>query len=409
MPFFRDALREGPHRHLVDDQLFGRVQALLSEGGGDYPKRASATSPFLLAGLVVCARCGKHFVGTSAVGNCYRYRYYTCFTRQCYGTKYCDAERLPAEDLDVAVLDALLHTYERTDLFDKAVAAARRRARAERGNHEQELAVVDAGVTKAEGAIERHLTAFETGTLSEAQCGKRLEGLAAKVRDLRVRREELVAAMRRYIAHALTGGAVPARKALLQALVHEIRVENRDRVVPWFRVPGGVDQKVRALARSVPPAGFEPARPAPEAGALSPELRGRRHVSISGRCSPRPGAGLRLFGPYLQADIVDHQVSHRPRYAPDDFRTLFGGVPFELWAKDDSGKELLVLSPAVKNDGVTHQPDLEGFKACQSKMVGGFLRFGEVPGASAVRVAPGDGMESTLHAVYVSVAPAVSQ
>jgi hypothetical protein len=26
----------------------------------------------------------------------------------------------------------------------------------------------------------------------------------------------------------------------------------------------------------VPPAGFEPAHPAPEAGALSPELRGRR-------------------------------------------------------------------------------------------------------------------------------------
>jgi len=44
--------------------------------------------------------------------------------------------------------------------------------------------------------------------------------------------------------------AVPARKALLQALVHEIRVEGRDSVVPWFRVPGGADPKFRALARS---------------------------------------------------------------------------------------------------------------------------------------------------------------
>ncbi len=75
----------------------------------------------------VCARCGKHFVGTSAVGNRYRYRYYTCVTRQRYGTKYCDAKCLPAEDLDAAVLDALLHVYERTDLFDRAGAAARRR------------------------------------------------------------------------------------------------------------------------------------------------------------------------------------------------------------------------------------------------------------------------------------------
>ena len=35
---------------------------------------------------------------------------------------------------------------------------------------------------------ERYLSAFESGTLTEAQCGKRLEGLAAKVRDLRQRR-----------------------------------------------------------------------------------------------------------------------------------------------------------------------------------------------------------------------------
>ena len=168
----------------------------------------------------------------------------------------------------------MLHTYERTDLFDKAVSAARRRARSERANHDQELAVVDAGITRAEDAIERYLSAFETGMLSETQCGKRLEGLATKVRDLRVRREELLAAMeqakasapgadeiavmRRHIEHALTDGSVPARKALLQALVHEIRVEGRDRVVPWFRVPGGAEPKVRTLARSAPPAGAGP-------------------------------------------------------------------------------------------------------------------------------------------------------
>ena len=55
--------------------------------------------------------------------------------------------------------------------------------------------------------------------------------------------------MRHRIEHALTDGSVPARKALPQALVHENRVEGRDRVVPWFRVPGGAEPKVRALAR----------------------------------------------------------------------------------------------------------------------------------------------------------------
>ncbi len=94
------------------------------------------------------------------------------------------------------------------------------------------------------------------------------------MRDLRERREGLVVAvqqaspsapdagvimaMRRNIERALTHGTVPARKALLQALVHEIRVKGRDRVVPWFRLPGGADPKVRALARSAPPAGAGP-------------------------------------------------------------------------------------------------------------------------------------------------------
>ena len=93
--------------------------------------------------------------------------------------------------------------------------------------------------------------------------------------ELRARREELVvgiepvsltapdpdelATTRLQIEKSLKTGSVPARKALLQALVQEIRVEGRDRVVPWIRVPGGADPKVRALARSAPPAGLEPA------------------------------------------------------------------------------------------------------------------------------------------------------
>jgi len=66
---------------------------------------------------------------------------------------------------------------------------------------------------------------------------------------------EVIAEIRRNIETAVTTGAVPDRKALLLALLHEIRVESRDCAVPWFRVPGDADQKVRALARSAPPGG----------------------------------------------------------------------------------------------------------------------------------------------------------
>ena len=107
--YFRGTFHPAPHEHLVDGELFSQVQALLTERGENYSKRASATSEYLLAGLIVCERCGKHFVGSSAMGNRYRYRYYTCFTRQRYGVAHCDAERLPAEEMDDAVLRALRH------------------------------------------------------------------------------------------------------------------------------------------------------------------------------------------------------------------------------------------------------------------------------------------------------------
>ncbi len=93
--------------------------------------------------------------------------------------------------------------------------------------------------------------------------------------------------------HHIERGAVPACKVLLHVLIHEIRVEGRDRVVPWFRVPGGADLNVRALAGWAPPAGFEPAHPAPEAGALSPELRGRFRPGLA---TLRQSKRLSAFG-----------------------------------------------------------------------------------------------------------------
>ena len=65
--------------------------------------------------------------------------------------------------------------------------------------------------------------------------------------------------VRAHIDDALANGATPARKALLQALVHEVRVQSREEVVPWFRVRSDASVKVRALGGLAPPAGLEPA------------------------------------------------------------------------------------------------------------------------------------------------------
>jgi hypothetical protein len=79
------------------------TQQILIGRGDDHAQRAYVNSDYTLAGRMTCHHCGKHYVGTSATGppparhrpatgHVYRYRYYTCFTRQRYGPDSCPAE-----------------------------------------------------------------------------------------------------------------------------------------------------------------------------------------------------------------------------------------------------------------------------------------------------------------------------
>lgn len=249
---FRDRWHKGTHPALVEPELFEAAAAILAERGEDRSKRARNSSDYLLSGLVVCGRCGKHMVGNAATGRLYRYRYYTCFSRQRYGKIACTAERLPADELDEAVLDALLKTYEDERLFDRVARSAASRSTATREQREAELASVRAELSKTEDTIERYLAAFESGSLPEDQCGARVRALGAGTAELRDRQGELQAvldtlatepptareieALRNDIESAVEEGPVTARKSFMQALVQEVRAEDRNRVAPTFRV-----------------------------------------------------------------------------------------------------------------------------------------------------------------------------
>ena len=93
--YFRDTYHPAPHPPLIDPDTFDLAQQILRLRSEDYAHRASNASDYLLAGLITCTRCGKGYIGTAAHGNEHRYRYYTCFSRQRYGTATCSAERSP--------------------------------------------------------------------------------------------------------------------------------------------------------------------------------------------------------------------------------------------------------------------------------------------------------------------------
>jgi site-specific DNA recombinase len=276
--FFRDRWFPAPHPPLVDVEVFNGVQALLDQRGEDHAKRRSNPSDYLLGGLVVCAGCGRHYVGTAARGKIYNYRYYTCYSRQRYGTDTCPAERIDAGRLDAVVLESLLQTYKDQRLLDEAVDEYMARSRAAKPQRQEQAAALEAEIKRAEEALDRYFNAFETGKMNEDLCRPRIEALAERLRGLRARRSELMVVLeddlagpspeeleilRAKIRHAIDEGPSTLRKAVLQELVVEVRVKSRRVIHPTFRLPL---HGVRELSQMVEAAGVEPASEAASPG-----------------------------------------------------------------------------------------------------------------------------------------------
>jgi hypothetical protein len=122
------------------------------------------------------------------------------------------------------------------------------------------------GLLRCERCGKRHVGASAKG------CAQRIEDLDRKLAGLRARREELaidehdapaplsevdIRGLQAQVGDVVRNGDTRARKALPQALVHEIRMAGRDEIRPTFALPA-----VRPRAGSVPPGGIEPPLPA---------------------------------------------------------------------------------------------------------------------------------------------------
>jgi site-specific DNA recombinase len=250
---FRDTTTPDTHPAVIDREIFEHTQSILAQRARTHAKRAANGSDYLLAGLLTCTSCHTRFIGNAAHGRTRRYRYYTCHTRHRYGPTACNADRLPADDLDHAIVTALINTYADTDLVTNAIARSQQRNHTLRAQHQAEHRAVTAEIATAEQAIDRLLGAFETGAIPETICGDRIRPVTAKLGDLHNRRDELaelldaadtplptnkqIANAHAHLQHALTNGGDQQRKALLQLLIANVQVAGRDHIKPVFRVP----------------------------------------------------------------------------------------------------------------------------------------------------------------------------
>ncbi|HWC82121.1 MAG TPA: recombinase family protein [Pseudonocardiaceae bacterium] len=189
---FREITTADAHPPIIDADTFTLAEKILAARGEEHSRRASNASEYLFTGKLHCPECGKAMIGTAATGRSRTYRYYTCFTRARYGTQECSAPRLPADDVDTAVLAALRAFYaDHTDLIARAFADAREAYAAAHSGRIAERDAIATELTRTNAAMDRYFSAFENGTMDETTAGPRLEKLGTKAKQLRQRHAEL--------------------------------------------------------------------------------------------------------------------------------------------------------------------------------------------------------------------------
>ncbi len=261
------ALRAGVRVILLSSQFpdtarleswLGTARALLDERAALVENRAPNTSEYLLTGMLRCRACGGAYFGAGTKGRNGFYRYYACRNRQTKGTYGCQSTRIPAEDLEAAVIDDLIRTLSRSDLFEQAITAAIAEVMDSRPFLESELASTEAQLRDTETGLNHYLRAFETGEMPAAICSPRVTELTQRRDELAAHRKKLSCQIEAAgpqlptpdqprslcteIRRTIDSGNPHAVKQLLRELIDRVEITTPERhAYPYFWVPAGCE------------------------------------------------------------------------------------------------------------------------------------------------------------------------
>jgi hypothetical protein len=124
-------------------------------------------------------------------GRSRRYRDYCCYSVHNFGRDACDAERLPADELDDAIMKQLVSVLEQEPLVGQAITEAFAEIESDRSRREHDVVQLDGEIRRTKDARHQHFLAFEEGTLEPEDCAPRIKELQAQKQGLEARREEL--------------------------------------------------------------------------------------------------------------------------------------------------------------------------------------------------------------------------
>ncbi|GHH59710.1 recombinase family protein [Lentzea cavernae] len=271
---YRDVITLDAHPPLITPEQFAEAERIMDARGESHARRAANNSDYVATGRLPCPKCRTAMVGTRATGKTKTYRYYTCNKRLKYGTDACDQDRLNADALDQAVLDAVASFYgNQHQLIRDAVDAARKVYESSHETVTAELKTVRTKLASATAKIDKYLDAFEADTFDTDDdfTKERMRAHRTTQKQLQAREAELLEELKNEptmpdaatlsqvnnnIRTIIQAGNPNQRKAVVETFVVKIKITGPGRMVPVFRVPQTATQAVVANAE-----GAEPGRP----------------------------------------------------------------------------------------------------------------------------------------------------
>ena len=244
---------------IVDRTLFDAVQATLQAHNPRAVAPRVLSGPILLTGLAQCATCHGAMTlrtGTSKSGTVHRY--YTCSTCARQGKAACKGRSIRMDRLDTLVVDHLQDRLFQPDRLN-ALLGSMMALRSERACEvDTRISRLQTEISDAEERLKRLYQMVEDGVTDLDDLLKERVGALKHDRDRakaaldRIRETrssaisfdpETVERFGRLMRENITNGAIPFRKAYLQAIVERIEVD--DHVV---RIVGNTATLEQAIA-----------------------------------------------------------------------------------------------------------------------------------------------------------------
>lgn len=210
---------EGEHEPIISREIWTKAQAIMRGNGCATPRRRSAGQPF--TGLVKCGHCHCAMTPTYTKRHGKKYCYYICQASTKNPDHVCPLKRIPAGDLEQAVLRQLAGLFRAPSILRETLAAVREREAVMRNDLVKNRDLLQARLNELKKTALDGEADFE----EIKKAGERLAEVKQQLRTLKepVSEEEVIAALSD--TAGLWNFLFPgARRELLRLLLRSIEI-----------------------------------------------------------------------------------------------------------------------------------------------------------------------------------------